>query len=123
VEYEKRDGRRQTVRMKTDNNIVVVGFIVVIFLALCGCAVVIAYEQNKAFKAFVSMLDTEGLEVLQGTVESPSVIIDVYSPRQFMSIVSEHSQDIVYRDGWTFYIFNSGMTVAWRYYPQWRDFK
>lgn len=101
-------------RMKLDYKF---GIIVVILLTI-GAAVP-GYYRDKAVEVFISALDTAGLEVLQGRIESPSVIIDVYSVEEFISKVEEHNQSTVYVDGPRYYVFNEDMTIAWEYFFQW----
>ncbi len=77
-------------------------------------------NQVREADRFGAELERAGITVLVGIVNSPSVIIVVDSPMEFMSMVWEHNQSIVYR-GYKilpYYVFNDDMSKAWKYIPK-----
>lgn len=83
------------------------------------------WRQRKTSELFYTELQESGLVVLEGIIESPSVIIVVGTSREFVTTVIELHQDTVYyceeseypRHG-SFYVFNDAMTMAWKYTPK-----
>jgi hypothetical protein len=55
-----------------------------------------------------------GIKVTSGRIESPSVIIEV-SREEFLQLVSNQTNPVVYRQNAEFYIFNDEMTIAYNF--------
>jgi hypothetical protein len=55
-----------------------------------------------------------GIEITSGRIESPSVIIEV-SREEFLQLVSNQTNPVVYRQNAEFYIFNDEMTIAYNF--------
>lgn len=105
-----------------DGRKLIIGMIVLIV----GMMVYSTVDYNNKARAadrFGAELERAGLTVLVGIVNSPSVIIVVDSPMEFMSIVAEHNQNTVYRGykTWPYYVFNDDMSMAWKYTPRVSD--
>lgn len=65
--------------------------------------------------AFVEQLETIGYDVVEGIVESPSVIIVIRDEAEFLNKVKEVDACTVYYRYWMFYVFDSNMQLAYRY--------
>lgn len=115
--------------MTMDSYVKVVG--AVMCLAVVAVAGVLTYvliedtNQWRAAEQFGVVLEKVDLIVVEGIIQSPSVIIVVGTPEEFMTIVKELRQDTVYyypRLGYpsdrAYYVFNDEMTIAWKYIPK-----
>lgn len=96
----------------------------VIVCIIGGFSVIIL--QEKASDIFQDILESNKVKVVRGIVDSPSVIIPIKDSGKIIRLIfSELNTTTVYRYGWTFYVFNEDMTVAYRYIPPirgWRIF-
>lgn len=57
------------------------------------------------------------LIVEDGIIESPAVIIILYTYNEFTAKIDELNTDQIYRYSLSFYVFESGYTRAWKYTP------
>lgn len=91
------------------------------------------YEQ--ANDMFLAVLHFSDLDVLGVTINSPSIIVHIDTPSEFIFIAKEQSQDTIYTVVESvsssniyilqvphYYIFNDDLTIAWKYRPEWVDF-
>ncbi len=82
------------------------------------------WRQRKVAEQYGVELERAGLTVLEGIIQSPSVIVVVDNSLEFMITIEELQQDTVYyypiypsTDN-AFYVFNDDMTIAWKYTPK-----
>lgn len=104
-------------------NLIVITFGVLIVI-MVGIPMTVGIRHNKLTDQFRAELEGAGLTIIEGVIQSPSVIITVDSPEEFMEIVEEYYQDVIYYDpniryfcSKSFYVFNDDMTIAWKYTP------
>ena len=83
-----------------------------------------AIDENKKSQIFFrAELKKADLKVMSCTIESPSVIVRIETPEEFILFVIEQGHDIVYEEGGVYYIFNQDLTMGWEYTPRIKDFK
>lgn len=61
-------------------------------------------------------LESVGINVVVGDISSPSLILDVEFP--VLLLIADATNATIYRDGFTFYVFDSTMLTAYRYQPK-----
>jgi len=91
--------------------------IVLVFVSIIVIAGLDLRCRGIAVRQFTLDLEKTGLTVLEGIIESPSVIIVVRDSGEFIAVIEENQQDTVYRYINKFYTFNDDMTIAWKFCP------
>ena len=91
------------------------GFVIMLIIAFCSIIFVgfrIGDIKEEDLNYFQENY-LQNVKVQKGTIESPSVIINV-EMNEFLQILNEQTNPTVYKYMYNFYTFNEGLTIAYK---------
>lgn len=87
--------------------------VVVVFFGLMGYAVI---QSGIHLAETETKLQTDGFQILQSDIQTPSVIIIVDTYDEFVQICRDLEVEQVYQEGFYFYVFTDDWELGYKYY-------
>lgn len=95
--------------LSTKGKIVVILFVAVV---VAGSTLALWSQYNRRMD-FRNLLEEYGIKVVEGVIESPSVLITTEDLTEFVDMAK--NSGTVYQNGNVFYVLNDKETIAWKY--------